>query len=45
MILVVLPVLLHVNEDGGKKLVWAWNRDGKVPGETNIFIVDWIEQP
>jgi len=29
----------------GKKLVFASNRDGKVAGETNIFIADWIEQP
>jgi TolB protein len=27
----------------GKKLVWASNRNGKVRGETNIFIADWIE--
>ncbi len=27
----------------GKKLVWASNRGGKVPGETNIFIADWID--
>jgi TolB protein len=26
----------------GKKLVWASNRNGKVDGETNIFIADWI---
>jgi TolB protein len=25
----------------GKKLVFASNRDGKVPHETNIFIADW----
>jgi Tol biopolymer transport system component len=25
----------------GKKLVFASNRFGKVPGETNIFIADW----
>jgi len=29
----------------GKKLVWASNRHGKVQGETNIFIADWIEKP
>ena len=29
----------------GKKLVWASNRNGKVQGETNIFIADWVEQP
>lgn len=27
----------------GKKLVWASNRGGKVQGETNIFIADWID--
>lgn len=27
----------------GKKLVWASNRGGKVRGETNIFIADWVE--
>jgi Tol biopolymer transport system component len=27
----------------GKKLVWASNRNGKVRGETNIFIADWVE--
>jgi TolB protein len=27
----------------GKKLVFASNRNGKVQGETNIFIADWIE--
>jgi len=27
----------------GKKLVWASNRGGKVRGETNIFIADWID--
>jgi len=25
--------------------VWASNRNGKVQGETNIFIADWLEQP
>jgi Tol biopolymer transport system component len=29
----------------GTKLVWASNRHGKVPGETNIFIADWVERP
>jgi Tol biopolymer transport system component len=29
----------------GKKLVFATNRWGKVPGETNLFVVDWVEQP
>src|SRR6266849_576259 len=27
----------------GKKLAFASNRNGKVKGETNIFIADWIE--
>ena len=27
----------------GKKLVFASNRNGKVRGETNIFIADWVE--
>ena len=27
----------------GKKLVFASNRNGKVQGETNIFIADWID--
>ena len=27
----------------GKKLVWAANRFGDEPGDTNIFIADWIE--
>lgn len=26
----------------GKKLVFASNRNGRAPGETNIFIADWI---
>ena len=29
----------------GKHLVWASNRHGKVLGETNIFIADWVERP
>jgi len=29
----------------GTKLVWASNRHGKVQGETNIFIADWVERP
>src|SRR6266705_2231487 len=29
----------------GRRLVWASNRNGKVQGETNIFIADWVEQP
>jgi TolB protein len=27
----------------GKHLVFASNRDGKIEGETNVFIADWIE--
>jgi len=27
----------------GKKLVFASNRNGKVKGETNIFVADWAE--
>jgi len=27
----------------GRKLVFASNRHGTVPGETNIFIADWVE--
>jgi Tol biopolymer transport system component len=27
----------------GKQLVFASNRGGKVPGETNLFLVDWVE--
>jgi Tol biopolymer transport system component len=27
----------------GKRLVWASNRNGKVQGETNIFVADWKE--
>jgi Tol biopolymer transport system component len=29
----------------GRRLVWASNRHGKVAGETNIFIADWVERP
>jgi Tol biopolymer transport system component len=29
----------------GRALVWASNRRGRVPGETNIFIADWVEHP
>ena len=29
----------------GRRLVWASNRHGRVPGETNIFIADWVEHP
>ncbi|HMG33598.1 MAG TPA: hypothetical protein VKM94_06655 [Blastocatellia bacterium] len=27
----------------GKKIVFASNRNGKVQGETNVFIADWVE--
>ena len=27
----------------GKKLVFASNRNGQKPGETNVFIADWVE--
>ncbi|KPK56288.1 MAG: hypothetical protein AMS22_01630 [Thiotrichales bacterium SG8_50] len=27
----------------GKRLVFASNRDGRVKGETNVFIADWID--
>jgi Tol biopolymer transport system component len=27
----------------GKKLVFASNRGGKTPGETNLFVVDWVD--
>jgi len=27
----------------GKRLVWASNRNGTVPHETNIFIADWVD--
>jgi TolB protein len=29
----------------GKKLVFASNRHGTSPGETDVFIADWIETP
>jgi Tol biopolymer transport system component len=29
----------------GRQVVWASNRNGKVSGETNIFIADWVEHP
>ena len=29
----------------GRRLVWASNRHGSTPGETNIFIADWVESP
>lgn len=27
----------------GNKLVWASNRNGQEPGETNVFIADWVD--
>ena len=27
----------------GKRLVWASNRLGTVPHETNVFIADWMD--
>ncbi len=27
----------------GKRLAFASNRNGAVPGETNIFVADWID--
>ncbi|HEV8303432.1 MAG TPA: hypothetical protein VGQ25_00610 [Gemmatimonadales bacterium] len=29
----------------GRRLVWASNRHGRVRGETNIFVADWVEHP
>ena len=29
----------------GKKLVWASNRQAANPGDTNIFVADWVEEP
>jgi Tol biopolymer transport system component len=29
----------------GKQLVFASNRHGTAPHETNIFIADWVEKP
>ena len=26
----------------GKRIVWASNRNGKEPHETNLFIADWV---
>ena len=28
----------------GTKLVFASNRDGRSPGETNVFIADWVDE-
>jgi Tol biopolymer transport system component len=27
----------------GKRLVWASNRNGTQPHETNLFLADWVE--
>jgi Tol biopolymer transport system component len=27
----------------GKKLIFCSNRNGSRPGETNVFICDWVE--
>ncbi len=29
----------------GKRLVFASNRNGKVKGETNLFVAEWVEKP
>jgi TolB protein len=29
--------------NNGKQLIWASNRHGKIEGETNIFIADWVD--
>jgi Tol biopolymer transport system component len=29
----------------GRRLVFASNRGGSVPGETNLFLADWVEAP
>ncbi len=43
-------VTFHKDFDGfpmfspdGKKLVFASNRNAKTPGDTNVFIADWVE--
>jgi TolB protein len=28
----------------GRQLLWASNRGGSVPGETNLFVADWVER-
>jgi Tol biopolymer transport system component len=27
----------------GKRLVWASNRHGAQPGDTNLFVADWVD--
>jgi Tol biopolymer transport system component len=27
----------------GKKIIWESNRNARTPGETNVFIADWVE--
>jgi Tol biopolymer transport system component len=29
----------------GRRLVFASNRGGRVPGETDLFVADWVEKP
>jgi Tol biopolymer transport system component len=48
----LVPITTHGDFDGfpmfspdGRQLVFASNRFGSVPGETNIFIADWVETP
>jgi TolB protein len=48
----LVQVTTHPDFDGfpmfspdGTKLVFASNRYGSVPGETNIFIADWVDHP
>jgi Tol biopolymer transport system component len=48
----VIPVTTHPDFDGfpmfspdGRQLVFASNRYGSVPGETNVFVADWVENP
>jgi Tol biopolymer transport system component len=45
-------VTQHADFDGfpmfspdGRRLVFASNRGGSAPGETNVFIADWVENP
>jgi Tol biopolymer transport system component len=48
----VVPITTHPDFDGfpmfspdGRRIVFASNRHGSVPGETNVFIADWVETP